>query len=343
MIDDELILDDYGQKSWIDGIADGSTLSAAELLLQFVNSDELTLETVLDCLGEKNVALDISDLPAQRYLGEGAQRLKMEQNMVKNGFSIEKLEDNDPLRLYLQEIAEIPVCGDLSVLAQQHKTTQILELSLGRVVEIAMEFVGYGVLLLDLIQEGSIGVMEAVDSFTGDGKEFESYRDRKIRFSMAKTVLMQAQAFGVGEKLRQGVEDYRSTDERLLAELGRNPTLEEIAEALHITAEESANLAKTLENIRLLTRAKQPENTDLPQEEEQAVEDTAYFQMRQRIAELLSGLNEKDATLLQMRYGLEGGLPMSPAQVAARMGITVEDVVAKETEILKQLRQQKED
>ena len=327
---------------WLDTVASGSTLSAAKLLVQFGETEGEQLETILYRLAEMNIKLDISDLPAQKTMGEGAQRLKIEQKLAKEGLSPEKLEENDPLRLYLQELAALPVCGDLPLLLEQKKTTQILEMSLSRVVEIASEFTGYGVLLLDLIQEGSMGLMDALDTFTGDVAKFEQYRDDRIRFSMGKAVILQAQAFGVGERLRQAMEDYRATDERLLAELGRNPTLEEMAEALHMTPEEAENVAKTLSDIRMLSRVKQPESTDLPQEEEQAVEDTAYFQMRQRIAELMSGLEEKDAALLQMRYGLEGGLPMTPYQVAEKLGMTAEEAVARETEILKKLRDKKE-
>ena len=326
----------------LDFITPGKAVSAAKLLMQFGEEDTI-LEEVLEQLAQTGAELDLSDLPSQKSMGEAAQRLKMEEGMKKGGISPEKLPENDPLRLYLEELAAIPVAGDLSLLVEQKKTERILEMSLSRVVEIAPEFTGYGVLLLDLIQEGSMGLMQAVESFHGDSREFESYRDARIRFAMAKAVLLQAQAFGLGEKLRQATEDYRATDERLLAELGRNPTLEEMAEALHMTEEETANVAKTLSDIRALGRAKQPENTDLPQEEEQAVEDTAYFQMRQRIAELLSGLNQQDAMLLQLRYGLEGGLPMDAHQVARRLGITPEQVQQKEAEILAKLRDKKED
>ena len=83
---------------------------------------------------------------------------------------------------------------------------------------------------------------------------------------------------------------------------------------------------------------KTPEEDALPQEEDQAVEDTAYFQMRQRIAELLSGLSEEDAKLLTLRYGLEGGTPQSPQQVAQKLGIPVSQVAEREAQILQKLR-----
>ena len=129
-------------------------------------------------------------------------------------------------------------------------------------------------------------------------------------------------------------------DERLLSELGRNPTPEEMAQALHMSVEETVAVAKTVENVRILNRALKPEPEEMPQEEEQAVEDTAYFQMRQRITDLLSALPEEDAKLLTLRYGLEGGLPLDPQQTAAKLGITADQVVARETAALAKLRQQ---
>ena len=152
--------------------------------------------------------------------------------------------------------------------------------------------------------------------------------------------MLQASAAGAGQRMRQALEDYRSVDEKLLGDLGRNPTVAEIAEALHISEKETQIIASMVENARLLQHAKQPEPEQLPQEEDQAVEDTAYFQMRQRISELLSVLPEDEAKLLTLRYGLEGGLPLNPAQVAQRLGLTEAEVNATETAALMKLRQQ---
>ena len=144
---------------------------------------------------------------------------------------------------------------------------------------------------------------------------------------------------GVGQKLRQAVEDYRAVDEQLLTELGRNPTLEEIAQRLHLSVDAAAEVAKTMEAARMIARAKQPQQEEPTPEDEQAVEDTAYFQMRQRIQELLSQLEETDARLLTLRFGLEGGKPLSPEEVGKHLGLTPEEAVAREAAALSLLRQ----
>ena len=169
----------------------------------------------------------------------------------------------------------------------------------------------------------------------------EQFRDELIHKSIVKAVICQAHASGVGQKLRQALEDYRSVDERLLTQLGRNPTREEIAQAMHMGPEQVELVADMVENARMLSRAKNPENNaKLPEEEDQAVEDTAYFQMRQRIAELLSVLSEAEARLLSLRYGLEGGVPLTPEQTGQRLGMTPEEVVAAEAAALSKLRKQ---
>ena len=253
------------------------------------------------------------------------------------------LEENDPLRLYLEEIAQIPAAGDVAVLAQQYAqgdenaVPMLVNLMLSKVVDTAKSYMGRGVYLLDLIQEASLGLWQGIQDYTGG--DFESHCMWWINQFLAGAVTLQARSAGIGHKLRQAAEDYRAVDEKLLSELGRNPTLEEIAQALHMSLEETAAVAEMLENAKLMRLAHKPEQEQLPEEEDQAVEDTAYFQMRQRIQELLSGLSEEDAKLLSLRYGLEGGLPMKPEQVAAHLGITAEEVINREAAALSKLRQ----
>ena len=321
----------------------GDVISAAGMLTMLEEESEQALEDALQDLEIACMGLDISGLPKASGTGEAALRLRQEMQLVRKGLKPEQLDQDDPLRLYLEEVAQIPVFGDEQLLAEdcakgsESAMQTLTNLGLSRVIELAAEHVGYGVLLLDLIQEGSLGLWQAVQNFRGG--DYASYRDRWIRFYMAKAVTMQARQNGVGQKMRTALEDYKEVDERLLGELGRNPTLEEIAAELHMTAEEAASVKNMLENARLLAQAKKPEEEEeTPEEADQAVEDTAYFQMRQRISELLSGLNEADAKLLTLRFGLEGGKPMSPEQTGKLLGLTPEEVVAQEGAALAKLR-----
>lgn len=323
----------------------GDTISAVTLLSMLEGQEEQQVEDALLDMETACMNLDISDLPKAGGNGEAAVRLRREKQLVKRGLDVNELEDNDPLRLYLEEIADIPAYGDEQALAQrcasgeEKAMEQLTNLGLGRVVAVAAEHVGYGVLLMDLIQEGSLGLWQAVRNYRyGD---YAAHRDRWIRFYMARAVTLQARSNGVGQKMRQALEDYREVDERLLSDLGRNPTLEEIAVELHMNVEEAAAVKKMLEDARLLAQARKPVEEEADREaEEQAVEDTALFQMRQRILDLLSVLDRQDQKLLTLRFGLEGGKPLSPEDTGRKLGLTPEEVVAREAAALAKLRSQ---
>lgn len=343
MSDLEFTFEDSPLDLLLASCSDDKVLSAARFLTLMEGQSEESVEDALLELENYGVILDISDLPKTAGNGEAALRLRREAELVKNGVLFTALEENDPLRLYLAELSAIPACGDPAVLALEcaegnaSARERLLNVSLSRVVEIAKELTGNGVLLLDLIQEGSLGLWQAIVSFTGG--DFESSSERQIRGAMTKLITLQAREGGVGQKLRQALEDYKAVDERLLAELGRNATNEEIAEQLHMSAEETALVKTMLDSARLLSRAKaENEPEEEPEEEERHVEDTVLFQMRQRIADLLADLPEEDSRLLTLRFGLEGGLPLTPEQTGAKLGLTPEEVVAKEAAALAKLR-----
>ena len=322
----------------------GDTVSAATLLSLLEGDDEQQLEDALQDLETGCMVLDVADLPKVGGTGEAAVRLRREIQLAQSGLCPEALEENDPLRLYLEEIAATPAQGDEMILAEKSSKgsesamVQLTNLGLSRVVELAAEYTGYGVLLLDLIQEGSLGLWQAIRNYhRGD---YAAHRDRWIRFYMAKAVTLQARQSGVGQKMRTALEDYRAVDERLLGELGRNPTLEEIAEELHMRPEEAETVRKMLDDARVLAKVKQPavDEEEEKEAEEQAVEDTALFQSRQRILDLLSGLSQEDQLLLSLRFGLEGGKPLTPEETGRKLNLTAEEVVAREAAALAKLR-----
>ena len=323
----------------------GDTVSAANLLAMLEGEDEQAVEDALNDLEIGCINLSIAELPRPGAIGEAALRLRQEMQLVKKGLDRKLLDPADPLCMYLEEVAGMPSQGDERLLASQcakgdeNAMVRLTNLGLSRVIQLAGEHVGYGVLLLDLIQEGSLGLWQAVRNYRyGD---YAAHRDRWIRFYMAKAVTLQARSNGVGQKMRAALEDYRAVDERLLGDLGRNPTLEEIAAELHMRPEEAEAVRKMLDDARLLAQAKkQPEPEEEEEAQEQAVEDTALFQMRQRILDLLSGLDKQDQKLLTLRFGLEGGKPLNPEDTGRVLGLTADEVVARESAALTKLRNQ---
>ena len=336
----------FEQSPWdlyLDTLRPGDTIDAVNFLTMMEGESEMAVEAALQDMEDAAMVLDISNLPKPAGTGEAARRLRQEEQIVRKGFSVAALDASDPLRLYLEEVAMTPAFGDAQTWAEksaagdENAMLQLTNLSLSRVVEAAKAHVGKGVLMMDLIQEGSLGLWQAIQNWrSGD---FEGYSQHWINFYMAKAVTLQARANGVGQKMRTALEDYRSMDEQLLSELGRNPTVEEVAERLHLTADAASAVQKMLENARLLAQAKkQPEPEEEELAETQAVEDTAYFQMRQRINELLSELDEADRRLLTLRYGLEGGKPLDPETAGRKLGLTPEEVLAHEAAALAKLR-----
>ena len=338
----------FEQSPWeqaLEALQPGAEMNILTLLSLLEEDDEDAALEALEAMEEKGVALSVRDLPNLPTGGNMALRLRQEAQLVASGKLLTGLEEYDPLRLYLEELAATPAAGDIDLLALQYlegdedAAQKLVTLSLSRVVELATELAGKNVLLLDLIQEGSMGLWQGILHYAGGA--FEPHRDWWIRQYLHRAVFLQARSGDLGQKLRMGMEDYRDMDQKLLSELGRNPTLEEIAEAMHVTAEEAAvyadmlNMAKARRQVDDAMEPKEPEPED-----DQAVEDTAYFQMRQRIMELLSVLTPEDAKLLTLRFGLEGGLPMSPEETGKKLGLTSQEVVQREAQALMKLRKQ---
>ena len=336
----------FEESPWEQALAccDGEMTAGHFLALTEGESEDSWEDAFLE-LADRRILLDLADLPKSAGVGEAALRLRQEEQLAASDDLVNGLEENDPLRLYLEELAGIPAFGDPAILAadaadgSESARERLVNLSLYRVVELAKEYVGRGMLLLDLIQEGSMGLWQGILNYTGG--DFENHRDWWIRFYMVKTVVEQARAGGVGQRMRQAMEDYRAVDERLVSELGRNPTLEEIAEELHMTEDEAGSLSQMVMAARRLAQIRPGEEPEEEEraEEQQAVEDTVYFQTRQRIAEMLSGLSEAEAKLLSLRFGLDGGLPMTPEEAGRKLGLTPEEVVTQEAAALAKLRQ----
>lgn len=338
----------FEQSAWeiaLGKLRPGSTISALRLLTLLEGEDEESAQDALQVLEDNRITLDISDLPAVDPGAELAKRLELERKLVQEGRLLPNLDANDPLRLYLEEIAATPAAGDPNILAPQAASgdegaaAMLVNLSLYKVVSHAEDLAGRGVLLLDLIQEGSLGLWEGILNYPGN-VDFENYIDWWITQAMAKTLFLQARAGGAGEKMRSLMERYRTADRQLLTSLGRNPTLEEIALAMGISPEEAGIVEDMLQNAKLLAQAKQAaEPKQESEEDDQSVENTALFQSRQRILDMLASLSEQEAKVLTLRFGLEGGLPLSPQDAGKKLGMTADQVVALEAAALGKLRQ----
>lgn len=322
-------------------LRDGGSVSAARLLTDLEGEEAEALSDAFEDLRQRHITLELGTLDAGACGGATAVRLRREAELTRSGRLLQDLPQEDPLRIYLEELAHTPsllllpqTLAEWYLNGEADAATQLVNGYLAKVVELAKGYAGRGVLLLDLIQEGSLGLWQGILCYTGG--DFEAHADWWIRQSMAQAIVQQARANGIGKKLQSAMEAYRAADRSLLDSLGRNPTREEIAQSIGISPQDAMEVEKMLRDAQALEKVQRP-----PQEEpdaEQAVEDTAYFHSRQRIAELLSGLDAADARLLTLRFGLDGTAPLSPEQVGARMNLTPEEVTAREAAALAALR-----
>lgn len=332
-------------EAYLRSCKNGSVISGWNLISMLEEEEDDAVEDAFSILAVKKIQLDLSTLPQLPAGSNTAQRLQQEQEYVRDGLQTELMEQTDPLRLYLEEIA-LTAQDDEVQLAQKlcsgdgEAAQRLTELGLKRVVEIASEYAGQGVLLLDLIQEGNVGLWEAISGYHGG--DYCAHRDGAIRTAIAKAIVLQARSSGISQKMKKALQDYTAADQALLTRMGRNPSVEEIAQEMGISLEQVQTIEKTMTDILLLQKA---EKLVAPKEEtaedELPVEDTAYFQMRQRISEMMSVLDEQEARILTMRFGLEKGLPMSAEEVAKALGITTAAVTACETAALSKLRAEK--
>lgn len=322
-----------------DSLKRGSVLSAVRLLSVTASEDEAVMEDIFRTLLDKGVTLDVSQLPPDYASGQQEVRLRFEES-IAGGDLVSSLEEGDPLRLYLEELASIPAQGDPGLLSQRllegddDSAKKLTDLLLYRAVDAAKACTGRGVLLLDLIQEASLGLWQGILNY--EGGDVEKHVDWWIDQSLARVIILQARQSGLLRSMSEAMEAYRRADRTLLDRLGRSATLEEISMEMGVTPQQAELARDMLEQAKDMEALKTPSQPE--EEEEQAVEDTAYFQSRQRVNELMSALDEKEALVLKLRFGLDGDKPMTPQAVGAKLGMGADAVVAMEAAALAKLR-----
>lgn len=324
----------------LNSLRPGSSLSAVRFLSALEAEDETALDEAFADLNEKKITLDISALPSDFGCGEMEKQLRREDKLILDGNLVCSLEETDPLRIYLEELAQTPAQGDPALLAaelldgNEDAAQKLANLYLHRAVELAFAHTGRGVLLVDLIQEASLGLWQGILQY--EGGDLDGVINWWINQNVARTITFHARENGVLRTMRANMEAYRQADQSLLTQLGRNATMEEIAVEMGLSAEQADLIRDMILNASAMEKAKQPPKID--EEEDQAVEDTAYFQSRQRIGEMLSTLSEQESRILVLRFGLEGGMPETVETVGTKLGLTADEVITIEAAALAKLR-----
>jgi RNA polymerase primary sigma factor len=314
-----------------------------------LNAEEF--EKILDCLESNSIdVLRISDDDDDDILITEEDEIEVEKIdlSVPDGVSTE-----DPVRMYLKEIGKVPLLNadeeiDLAKrmeLGDQEAKKRLAEANLRLVVSIAKRYVGRGMLFLDLIQEGNLGLIKAVEKFDyRKGYKFSTYATWWIRQAITRAIADQARTIRIPVHMVETINKLIRVSRQLLQELGREPTPEEISEEMNMPVERVREILKiSQEPVSLETPIGEEEDShlgDFIQDDNVPVpaDAAAFTLLREQLQEVLGTLTEREQKVLTLRFGLEDGRARTLEEVGKEFNVTRERIRQIEAKALRKLR-----
>ena len=314
-----------------------------------LNAEEF--DKILDCLESNSIdVLRISDDDDDDILITEEDEIEVEKIdlSVPDGVSTE-----DPVRMYLKEIGKVPLLNadeeiDLAKrmeLGDQEAKKRLAEANLRLVVSIAKRYVGRGMLFLDLIQEGNLGLMKAVEKFDyRKGYKFSTYATWWIRQAITRAIADQARTIRIPVHMVETINKLIRVSRQLLQELGREPTPEEISEEMNMPVERVREILKiSQEPVSLETPIGEEEDShlgDFIQDDNVPVpaDAAAFTLLREQLQEVLGTLTEREQKVLTLRFGLEDGRARTLEEVGKEFNVTRERIRQIEAKALRKLR-----
>ncbi|MCR5792315.1 MAG: RNA polymerase sigma factor RpoD [Lachnospiraceae bacterium] len=280
--------------------------------------------------------------------GEEEEDLKNIDLSVPEGVSIE-----DPVRMYLKEIGKVPLltAEEEIELAQrmekgdEEAKKKLAEANLRLVVSIAKRYVGRGMLFLDLIQEGNLGLIKAVEKFDYQkGYKFSTYATWWIRQAITRAIADQARTIRIPVHMVETINKLIRVQRQLLQELGREPSIEEVAEEMNMPIERVREIQKiSQEPVSLETPIGEEEDShlgDFIQDDNVPVpaEAAAFTLLKEQLIEVLSTLTDREQKVLRLRFGLDDGRTRTLEEVGREFSVTRERIRQIEAKALRKLR-----
>ena len=301
---------------------------------------------------EKHGMLNADGTASDKYA-----ELESEIEQMMSSEEIEKMQEglaiDDPVRMYLKEIGQVPLLeadkehelAERMMNGDETAKNMIVQANLRLVVSIAKKHVGKGMAFLDLIQEGNLGLMKAVDKFDySKGFKFSTYATWWIRQAITRAIADQARTVRIPVHMVETIHKVSRVSRNLLQELGREPTPEEIAVAIGMTPEKVRDTMKyALEPVSLDTPIGEEEDSRLgdfiPDEDSPAPSDAAsYTLLKEQLNEVLHTLTPREEQVLKLRFGLLDGKTRTLEEVGKEFDITRERIRQIEAKALRKLR-----
>jgi RNA polymerase primary sigma factor len=323
-------------------------------IMDSLQGTDLTPEQI-DDIYEKLAGLGIEVVPEAPETGPvSSASIESPPEEVEVDLSIpEGVGIDDPVRMYLKEIGRVPLLTpqeevDLAKRMEngdEEAKRRLAEANLRLVVSIAKRYVGRGMLFLDLIQEGNLGLIKAVEKFDyRKGYKFSTYATWWIRQAITRAIADQARTIRIPVHMVETINKLIRVSRQLLQELGREPNPDEIAKEMNITEEKVREIMKIAqEPVSLETPIGEEEDSHLGDfiEDHDArapAEEASFTLLREQLDEVLKTLTEREQRVLRLRFGLDDGRARTLEEVGQKFGVTRERIRQIEAKTLRKLR-----
>ena len=319
--------------------------------LEDVNPDQI--DKVFDAFEKSGVDLldtDIDEGPDVDDLNE-VEEISLEE--MNNVTDFEGISVDDPVRMYLREIGKIPLLTydeelDLAkriLEGDEYAKQKLAESNLRLVVSIAKKYLGRGMLFLDLIQEGNMGLIKAVEKFDyTKGYKFSTYATWWIRQAITRAIADQARTIRIPVHMVETINKLIRTSRHLLQQLGREPTPEELSKELDMPIDKVMEIQKIAQDpVSLETPIGEEDDSHLgdfiQDDDSPAPQDSAaYTLLKEQLDEVMSTLTPREAKVLRLRFGLDDGKARTLEEVGKEFDVTRERIRQIEAKALRKLR-----
>lgn len=301
--------------------------------------------------------IEATEPNAEDFSDEWAEEAEEEEVVLADQVYLDDIAD-DSVRLYLREIGKIPLLKPDEELELAYKVKagekrakdKMAEANMRLVVSIAKRYVGRGLDLLDLIQEGNTGLLRAVEKFDPDkGFKFSTYATWWIRQAITRAIADQARTIRIPVHMVETINKLLRTQRRLTQELNREPTNEEIAKAMEIDVEKVEHIMKIKQDISSLDASVRDDEEDsvlgdfIEDEDTVSPEESATTQLlKEHVKDMLGALSEREQKILKLRFGLEDGRSHTLEEVGQEFNVTRERIRQIEAKALAKLRKHKD-